>query len=219
MIRKLFLLWGAEDDGSDDDDTGKPDSSDSAPSTREVTEKDLEDMMARAADKAARKARREIASDLGFESIGSLKDFVGSKKQAEDDAQDEQTKALQEAERTKKEFEAAMADLVDQRLSLQVSQAVMTAGVSDPAKAKRIAALVRDDLDDDLSDEETWDGSITEALQSVQADMPELFAKPPVGSGDGGAHGDSTKDDDPEAAREKQLVDEYASKGFIEHTF
>lgn len=221
MIRKLFFLWGAAEDEDGDDDSSKTPAEESPPSTRELTKEEMSAMTAQAADKASRKTRREIAADLGFDSMKELKVFVDSQKEAAQSALDEQTVALQEAERTKKEYEAAMSSLASQRLSLLISQQVVAAGVADSVKTKRIAALIRDDLDPDvLEDEEAWEASVTDALQSVQDDMPELFAKAGgVGSGDGGAHGKSTEDKDPAAEKRKQLRDEFEKKGLIYHEF
>jgi hypothetical protein len=160
---------------------------------------------------------------MGFDSMKDLQSFVDTRKEAETDALDEQTKALQDAERSKKEYEAQLSDLSGERLKLKISQQVITAGVADEAKARRIAALVRDDLDSEvLDDTDNWDQAITDALQSVQDDMPELFIKAGVGSGDGGAHGDSDKkltDEEKAAASEKVLIDEYEAKGLIHHPF
>ena len=219
MIRKLFFLWGAaeDDDGTDDGgtDDGKT-TEESIPSTRELTDEEMSKMTAQAADKASRKTRRDIASDMGFDSMKDLQEFVGSKKEADDAALDEQAKAVQDAERSKKEYEAQLSDLSTQRLGLQISQAVISAGVADQAKARRVAALVRDDLDpESMEDPEVWEASITEALRSVQDDMPELFIKAGSGSGDGGAHGDAVTPEDEEAAKLKAIREDFESKGLI----
>lgn len=214
MIRKLFPLWGAE---GDDDDPEVEETS-TTDESRSITTSELEQMTARAADKASRKARREIASDLGFDSLVELKEYVSTVKKAEVEAQDEQTKALQEAERSRKEFEAKMADLTEQRLNLLITQKVVGAGVGDPKRSSRIAALVRDDLDPEVFvEEDAWDEAVTAALQAVKADMPELFAKSGVGSGDGGAHGKSTDETDESAEKEKQLTTHYLNRGMVEY--
>lgn len=214
MIRKLFPLWGAE---GDDDDPEVEETS-TTDESRSITTSELEQMTARAADKASRKARREIASDLGFDSLVELKEYVSTVKKAEVEAQDEQTKALQEAERSRKEFEAKMADLTEQRLNLLITQKVVGAGVGDPKRSSRIAALVRDDLDPEVFvEEDAWDEAVTAALQAVKADMPELFAKSGVGSGDGGAHGKSTDETDEGAEKEKQLTTHYLNRGMVEY--
>ena len=219
MIRKLFFLWGAAEDGEEggegEVEGGKTEET-TPPPTRELTDEEMSKMTAQAADKASRKTRRDIASDMGFDSMKDLQEFVGSKKEADDAALDEQAKAVQDAERSKKEYEAQLSDLSGQRLNLQISQAVITAGVADQAKARRVAALVRDDLDaESMEDPDVWEASITEALRSVQDDMPELFIKAGVGSGDGGAHGDAVKPEDEEAARLKAIREDFESKGLI----
>ena len=223
MIRKLFFLWGATPDGEEEGgeveggETPEP----TTPSVREMTDEEMSKMTAQAADKASRKTRRDIASDMGFDSMKDLQEFVGSKKEADDEALSEQAKAVQDAERTKKEYEAGLSDLSGKRLGLEISQAVIDAGVADKAKARRVAALVRDDLDtESLEDEGTWEQSITVALQSVKDDMPEFFVKAGFGGGDGGAHGDSEDeltDEQKEAAATKKIRDEYEAKGLIYH--
>ena len=225
MIRKLFYLYGAAEDGeegSDDGDAGDGESKEeTTPSTREMTDEAMSKMTAQAADKASRKTRRDIASDMGFDSMKDLQEFVGSKKEADDEALSEQAKAVQDAERTKKEYEAGLSDLSTKRLGLEISQAVIDSGVADKAKARRVAALVRDDLDpESLEDEGTWEQSIIVALQSVKDDMPEFFVKTGFGGGDGGAHGESEDeltDEQKEAAKAKELRDEFESKGLIYH--
>ncbi len=225
MIRRLFPLWGAEDDGEDDGGEGgeSTPTPEEKPEVREISQSELDKMTARAADKAVRKARREFASDMGFENLGNLKEFVEGKQAADDAATDEQTKALQEAERSKKESAAAMSALADKSLNLTISMQVVAAGVADQKKVQRIAALVRDDLDSDLlSDEDGWDEAVGSALHDLKEDMPELFIKAGVGSGDGGAHGKSTEElteEEKEAASQKQLVEEYEAKGLIYHPF
>ena len=220
MIRKLFLLWGSEGEGEEGaegaEGQAEESGSEEADETRSITTKDLEAMTARAADKASRKTRRELASDLGFDNMAGLKDFVDAQKAAQDEATDEQTKALQEAERSKKEYDAGKSDLVEQKLQLQISMAVVGAGLADPKKVQRVAALVRDDLDEDILDEEDWSGAVADALKELQGDMPELFAKSGLGSGDGGAQGQSTETPEEEAAeKEKQLIKSFEDKGLI----
>ncbi len=228
MIRKLFFLYGATPDDGDggdgDGDGGAGDGTpedDPKPKIRELTDDEMTRMTAQAADKASRKTKKEIASTLGFDSMKDLNEFVESRKEADDAALDEQTKAIQDAERKGKEADARMSDLSDKSLLLDISQQVLNAGVADPAKARRVAALVRDDLDSEsLEDEGTWEQSITVALQSVKDDMPELFVKAGFGGGDGGAHGESEDeqtDEQKEAAATKKIRDEYEAKGLIYH--
>lgn len=225
MIRKLFLLWGADDDGDGDGDgDGEPTSTpESKPEVREISQDELDKMTARAADKAVRKARREMASEMGFDNLGGLKEFVEGKQAADEAATDEQTKVLQEAERSKKENQAATSALAEKSLGLTISMQVVAAGVADQKKVQRIAALVREDLDSDLlNDEDGWIEAVASALHELQDDMPELFIRAGTGSGDGGAHGESTTElteEEKVAASEKVLRDEYESKGLIYHPF
>lgn len=222
MIRNLFLLWGSEGDDDEGAEGAEGQTEESGSEgddeTRTITTKDLEAMTARAADKATRKAKRELASTLGFDNAAGLQEFVETQKAAQDEATDEQTKVLQEAERSKKEYEAGKSDLSEQKLQLSISMAVVSAGLSDPKKVQRVAALVRDDLDEDVLDEDDWSGAVAEALKELQGDMPELFVKSGHGSGDGGAQGGSTQtDEEKAAAEEKQLIESYEKQGLVYH--
>jgi hypothetical protein len=219
MIRKLFLLWGSEgegEEGEEGEENKAEESGSEADESRTITNKELTEMAARAADKASRKTKKELASSLGFDNMAGLQEFVETQKTALDADKDEQTKALQEAERSKKEFEAGNADIAERRLLLDISMEVVGAGLADPKKVQRVTALVRDDLDEDILDEEDWSGAVADALKELQGDMPELFAKSGFGSGDGGSSGKSTQTDEEKAAeKDKQLIDEYKAKGLI----
>lgn len=214
MIRKLFLI-GAEDDEevTEESEEKSPETKDTS---RTLTSDELEQMTARAADKAKRKQLRDLASEFGFSNAAELKAFVESKKTADQDALDEQTKAVQEAERTRKEYEAKQSVLVERELELAITRQVIAAGVSDSKRIDRITALIKLDLDPELiEDEESWDETIAATLTAARTDVPELFGKASQGSGDGGARGPSTEDTDEAATREKQLRDEYTNAGFI----
>ena len=219
MIR---ILWGREDDsdqGKSEDDKSEDDPIVEEPSTRNMTADEIEKMTARSADRASRSAVKNLAKDFGFDGAGEMKDWVKTQREAETDALDDQEKATQDALRSKKECEAQKSDLVSDRLGIAVEKQVLAAQVSEPKKVSRIAALVRMDLDPDiLSTEDDWKEAITEALSSVKDDTPELFAASKgFGSGDGGAQGDSTKDEDKEAAAIKKLEGEFTDRGLIQY--
>lgn len=216
MIRKYLLLWGAEDDDTGDGED--PPEIVTEPSTKELTAEEIEKMTARAADRSARKARKSLAEELGFEDLNTFKDWVTSQREAEKEALDDQSRAIQEAEEAKREAEALRNNLVSDRLDLAVQRHVVASGVSDEKKLQRVTALVRLDLDPDIvNDEETWDEAITDALTSVKEDTPELFgaSSQSYGSGDGGARGGSVKEEDKEAENRKKLEQEFADRGLI----
>lgn len=217
---KHWLLWGAEEDPEGEEEGGDPTPQNPPePSTKELTAEEIEKMTARSADRAARKARKELAADLGFDDLNAFKDWVKTQKDAEKEAMDEQTRAIQEAEEAKREAEALRNNLVSDRLDLAVQRHVVGAGIADPKKVQRVTALVRLDLDPDIvNDEESWDEAITEALTSVREDTPELFAAPGpngFGSGDGGARGGSAPKGDEEAENRKRLEKEFADRGLL----
>jgi len=221
MIRKyLFSLWGAE---GDDDDDGDGDGGQPIvvpePSTKQLTAEEIEKMTARAADRSARKARKDLAGELGFDDLNAFKDWVQAQQSAEKDAMDEKDRAIQEAKEATAAVEALRNNLASERLDLAIQRQVIGAGVADNKKVQRVAALVRLDLEADLiNDEDSWEEAITEALTSVKEDAPELFAgsgPKGFGSGDGGARGPSDKDDDKEAENRKKLEKEFADRGLI----
>ena len=97
---------------------------------------------------------------------------------------------------------------------------MIRAGVSDPKKSSRIATLVKADINSEIDldeDDAAWDTPIADAIESVKSDAPELFnQRAGFGSGDGGATGGSTADDEEQtrAAQEEQWKREYAAKGW-----
>lgn len=216
MIRKWFLLWGAEDE--EDGEETEEESPETKPTSRTLTGEELEQMTARAADKAKRKQLRDLASELGFSNAGELKAFVESKKTADQESLDEQTKAVQEAERTRKEFEARTSALLSEKLDLAIARKVIGAGVSEPKRIDRITALIKLDLDPELiEDEESWEEAIAATLTAARTDVPELFGKPSVGSGDGGSRGPSTDGEDDADKKKKQLEEEYTNAGYLSY--
>lgn len=224
MIRKAFWNWmkplalfGAEDEPETEEAGSEEEESEESTETRQVTAKELETMTARAADKASRKSKRDLAVEYGFENFGAFKEFIDSSKQAQESAQTEQERKLAEAEKSQKDYEAKARDLARKELNLQVSTAVVGAGVSDKKRIDRIAALVQMGLDPEiLEDEDAWDEAITASLQEVKTDMPELFSKAgSAGSGDGGARGGSAPKTDEEAEAQKALQDKYLKRGLV----
>lgn len=229
MIRRwLFPFWGAEED-DDGDEGGEGDGPagenqpgiDPPPSTRELTAEEIENMTARAADRASRKARKDLAAEFGFESQSDMKDYLRAKTEADKEAMDEKDRAIAEAEEARREAEALRSNLASDRLDTAVLRHVVSAGVSDEKKLSRITALVRLDLDEDVvNDEESWEEAITEALSSVKEDTPELFGGSGAkghGSGDGGARGDSTTDPDTDAERDKKYTEQFEGKGLVSY--
>lgn len=219
MIRTLFYFWGAEDEGDEGEET--PEVSPTAvPTTKEMTAEEIEKMTARAADRAARKARKNLADELGFENLDAMKGFVSERQAADKDAMDEQARAVADAAEAKKEYQTLQANLVSDRLDIAVQRQVLASGITEDKKVSRVAALIRLALEPDvISEEDTWEEVITDALSSVQEDVPELFGSQGsgFGSGDGGARGASDKPEDLEAARRERLEKQFASKGLIQY--
>lgn len=211
------VLWGREDpagegEGEEGDEPDPPE-----PEPRTLTAKELEAITARAADRSSRKATKDLAKELGFESVAEMKAWAEAQRKAEKDAMDDKDRAIAEAEEAKRSTEALRASLASDRLDTEILRAVVAEGVADKKKQDRIAAMVRLDLDADLvNDEDGWEEGIAAALSAVKEDTPELFATKAAGhgSGDGGARGKSKDEPDPEAAK-KKLQDEFAGRGLV----
>ncbi len=223
MIRRLFLLWGAEGDeggeeaGEESGSEQEPNPT-ATPTTRELTAEEIENMTARAADRSARKTKKDLAKEYGFDNVSSFEEWVKSQREAEREAMDEKDRAVAEAEQARQQAEALRNNLASERLDLAIERQVVATGITDTKKLQRVAALVRLDLDSDIiNEEDVWDESITAALSAVKEDTPELFGATGsnFGSGDGGARGKPTPDDDPEAEQRKKFEKQFADKGMV----
>lgn len=223
-LDRLFrVLWGSEEEGEGEDggDGGDPPEPPNEPEPRTLTAKELEAITARSADRASRKATKDLAKEFGFESVADLKAWAEAQRKAEKDAMDDKDRALAEAAEATRAAEALRSSLASDRLDTEIIRAVLAEGVTDKKKQNRIAVLVRTDLDSDLvNDEDAWEEAITEALSSVKEDTPELFAAAKAGghgSGDGGARGGSAPKPDDEAAAQKKLQDEFEKRGLVSY--
>lgn len=217
MTDLVFLFGAADGDDADDPADDAPVVSGAA---RTLSADEIDAMVARAASRGSRKAMKDLASELGFDSAGSLKEWVAGQQQAAEAQKTEEQKVLEQARRASQEAEETKRVLARQRLDLSIERAVLRAGVADEKKSSRIATLVKADIDDeiDLSDEAVWQDAITVALESVKSDAPELFNhRAGFGSGDGGATGGSATDDDKQlrATQEEEWDKEFASKGWV----
>lgn len=217
MTDLVFLFGAADGDDAEDPADDAPVVSGAA---RTLSADEIDAMVARAASRGSRKAMKDLASELGFDSAGSLKEWVAGQQQAAEAQKTEEQKVLEQARRASQEAEETKRVLARQRLDLSIERAVLRAGVADEKKSSRIATLVKADIDDeiDLSDEAVWLDAITVALESVKSDAPELFNhRAGFGSGDGGATGGSATDDDKHlrATQEEEWDKEFASKGWV----
>jgi hypothetical protein len=214
----LVFLFGAAD-GEDADETTE-DAPEVSGATRTLSADEIDAMVARAASRGSRKASKELATELGFDSAGALKEWVAGQQQAAEAQKTEEQKVLEQARRASQEAEESKRVLARQRLDLSIERAVLRAGVADEKKSSRIATLVKADIDNeiDLSDEAVWQEAITVALESVKSDAPELFNhRTGFGSGDGGATGGSATDDQEQlkATQEEEWDKEFARKGWL----
>lgn len=218
-MRDWIGLFGAADGDESDDDLDAGDESMDA-ATRTLTAKEIDSMVAAAAKRATRKAARDLASDLGFDTAGELKAWVQEQQDQAEAAKSEEQKVLDNARKASQEAAELKASLARERLDIQIERAVIAAGISDAKKSSRITTLVKADIgsDIDLNDMSAWETPIADALESVKSDAPELFnVRSGFGSGDGGATGESSPDDGDkeQAALEERIEKEYAAKGWL----
>lgn len=213
-MQGYVALWGAEGDDDGGETTTATDNS-STSELRTLTSEEIDKMVARAADRGSRKAVKTLASELGFENVGELKDFVSGRMEAEEAEEDEARKAAAAVDKAKADLAKEKADMAAERLRLSIEREVLRSGVTDEKRAARISTLVRADLDPTL-DEEDWAESISDLLGEMKEDTPELFGKAAShGSGDGGTTGGSDTSDDSAAQQVKAWEQEMAQKGFV----
>jgi transposase-like protein len=213
------LLFGAAD-GEDTDDSPDLDTGGESTTVRTLSAEEIDSMVARASSRGSRKAMKDLASELGFDTAGALKEWVSEQREKADAAKSEEQRVLEEARAASQDAAQQRRELANERLALRIERAVIRAGVSDPKKSSRIATLVKADINSEIDldeDDAAWDTPIADAIESVKSDAPELFnQRAGFGSGDGGATGGSTADDEEQtrAAQEEQWTKEYAAKGW-----
>ena len=213
MIRYIDLYGSEGEEGSEEEaGNGEEEGKEKEPETRTLTAAELESVAARAAGRGSRKATKELAKELGFDSVAAMKDFVGAQKKAQDEAKSDDEKAKEETATEAAGLAEDRALVRTERLDLAIQRAIVATGISEQKKLDRIAALIRDELDPDLEPDD-WDEGVKVAIETLKEEWPELFtpAKTDHGSGDGGAGGSSTKDETEE--EEKRWSKEYAAKG------
>ena len=214
-MRRFIDLYGAEEEeGSNDEAEVEEETEEETPEPRTVTASELETIAARAAGRGSRKATKDLAKELGFESVAAMKDFVAEQKKARDEARSEDEKVREAAAQAAKEAAEERNRLRTERLQLAIQRGIVATGITDERKLNRITALVREDLDPEL-DEEEWSEGVSEAIGAIRKDMPELFTPPKTipGSGDGGARGSSTRDET--KTKEEQWEAEFRRKGMV----
>lgn len=199
-------LYGRADEPETEDE---PVDSPPEENTATFTRTDIDAAVAKASERGKRSASKQIASDLGFDSVAAMKEWAVTVKQQEEEAMSEQEKALEQARKSAEEAAAVKAAATSERQDLRLERAILRKGVSDPKRSERIKTLVRAELSADLDTDE-WESAVNEAIAVVETDLPELFTVTTKGSGDGGGKGPSESVEDKGAEYEKM----YLSKGF-----
>jgi hypothetical protein len=219
---RLLRLFGADGEGEGEGEggtssegSGEGEGSDK-PENRSLSEEELSKITARAADRASRSARKKMAEDLGFDSVSALNDWAKAQRDEADAKKSESDKAAEKLATDQKAATQERLDNARDRRQVKIERAIIRTGVVDEKKVDRLLTLVEADIE--VGDDEDLDSQITEALESLKGDMPELFAlKKGHGSGDGGSEGGSDDDtDDGESEEEKAWREEYEARGPIE---
>lgn len=147
---------GADDDGGSDDGGG--DGADKGPPEKQLSQSQVDAIVAREKASAARAAKREV------------EDYLASQKAESDKASmDEAARAKAEAEEAKADAQRIKFEAAQERLTAKVERKLSAAGVDERAlaKATRLVDLEADASDDDIAAE----------VETLRNDMPGLFAK------------------------------------------
>lgn len=215
-MKHPLRFFGAEDEqvtttSTTADDTNVSYSGDETP-VRQVTADELEAIAAKASNRASRAANKQLAEELGFESIGAMKEWVATYREEQNKQKSEAERQLEEAIRVKTEAESMKSQLRTERLDVAVRRALVNSNISSKRLEKAVILVNSELSQDDLEDDENWTNAITAAVTAVKNDMPELWGTKSFGSGDGGTQGGSTKD--AEAEQTERIMQGLARRGY-----
>jgi len=181
------IVSGAADDGDDVDDTDDTDDGDEEdddekppPKTkgRQFSEDRVESIVKKRVGQAQRRAKQDLAKELGFDSVDDMKAAFQKVKEGSSEEEKDLAKERDRNKVEKTENERQKAEVAQERLDLQVERRLLAVGV-DPKKAEGAVRLINLSTDDEPDADD-----IKEAVATFQEEWPELF------SGDGGGGGD-----------------------------
>lgn len=138
-----------------------------APPPRVFTQDDVSRMLAREKDEGRRAEREAVARTLGV-SVDEAKKVIEESRRREQEAKTEAEKSRERAEQERKEAEAAQSAAAKEVYTTRVQRALLSAKINE-ARLDKAARLVDAEVGDDYD-------TITEAVNHLKAEMPELFA-------------------------------------------
>lgn len=214
-----FALWGADgsdDDGGSDDSTDESTDDSTDTTTVTMTQAELNKSIARAASRASRKATKELRESLGFKTHEDLTSFVTDTRTAQESEKTEAEKLQAQLEEAQAAVESDRRAARSERINLAIDRAIVSTGITDEAKTKRIRTLVKSELGDDLDIEKLSD-EVTDALTAVKTDVPSMFetSTKNQGSGDGGTSSTNLSEDDRNRARDEKWEEEFRKRGLV----
>ena len=212
-MRQPFYLQGWEDPENDDADA--PDDSGDNTEDDDDDGPDPEAIAAKAAARAERKARRDLAKSLGFESIAEMQESVNAMREAESERQSEEERRQAEIQQREKELNDRAEQLARQQRELSINQALSSSNIN-PDRIQQAAILVRAELAEaDLEVEE-----VTEVIATAVADLkkgtPEWFTKRVTGTNDGSDDGSpGTNDSNNQDANIARIKADFEKRGLV----
>jgi len=221
MMNWPIALWGADGTEDDNDDgDGAVNESSTDTTTITMTQADLDKSIARAASRASRKATKDLRESLGFTTQDDLTAFVTGTRETQETEKTETEKATAALEQERASLANDRKSARTDRINLAVDRAIISDGITDEAKVRRIRTLVLSELTEigDDVDFEALSDEVTSALTSVKTDVPSMFESLKTknqGSGDGGANDQGLSDEAKAKAQDEIYRDEYRSRGLV----
>jgi hypothetical protein len=179
---------GADDDTDDgDDETDDDEKPPPKAKGRQFGEDRVEAIVKKRVGQAQRRARQDMAKELGFDSVDDMKAAFQKVKDGSSEEEKDLAKERERNQATKAENERQKAEVAQERLNLKVERRLLAKG-ADPKRAEGAVRLIGLNVDDEPDADD-----IKEAVETFQEEWPELF------SGDGG--GGDDEDETPPKSR------------------
>lgn len=218
MDKRFPTLWGNEDPPENDPagDTPAPAPQGDEPSAPTPEPSEAERIAAAASSRAAKKARRDLAKSLGFDTVKAMEDAVKAAQEREQaDASEEERRAKELADR-----EAALAARESEARTRELSLSIRSALVSEKVNSDRLAkaeALVRMELDPADLEDNDYESAVAEAVAAFKAETKEWFGGTGAshGSNDAAGGGNPPTPESEAAEREKRIKAEFESRGMV----
>lgn len=147
------------------------------PKDKAFTQAQVNRISAREKDEGRRAGKRELLEELGLEDADTLKEMVAAHKTTQESQKSDLQKAEQDRDKAKRDAEEAKAEAKQVRFDSKVKDMLLEAGI--PAKSARRVAGMLNGLT-----AESDDDAITEEIEALQEDFPNLFGEQEEGGED-----------------------------------